>query len=228
MMKTTVIFIGDSITEGIGSSDPGVYSYPSQTGILLGPEYETVNCGRNGATLTPPPNGSVDDFRRLPHYERAIKAAETAVCAGNPVIVSIMLGTNDADVIDYGFEGIGDDYFSRYHDVFVNEMLGIIEDFRKISKDIMFVIALSPYSYDRMKHKDFGNLVSVWKYQNEIIDTIKQNGIRVSACDMAAATSPDIMTEDNIERYYRDRLHPNNLGHLYFAHFFANAVNALH
>lgn len=226
-MKTTVICIGDSITEGVGSSDWGAFSYPSQMSLILCADYEIVNCGRNGATLTPPPDGKKDDFRGLPHYEKAKNAAEEAKAKGNGIIVSIMLGTNDADIIDYGFEGRGDDYYNRYHDVFVSEMLGMVDDFRNISENVRFVIALSPYSYDNIKHTDFGNLENVWKYQKEIIETVKSRGIDVAVCDMSAATAPSVMTEENVSRYYLDRLHPNDLGHMYFAHFFANAVLSL-
>lgn len=226
-METTVIFIGDSITEGIGASDTKTLSYPAQTCFLLGNGYRTVNCGRNGATLMLPPNGSDARYTEQPHFTRALKAAEAAAAAGDRIIVSVMLGTNDADVIDYGFRGTGSEYYDLYHDAFVGEMLDMTGQFRSISGETGFVIATSPYSYDGKKHKDFGNLDSVWRFQAEISENMREKGIAVSVCDMASATRPEIMTEENIGRYYMDRLHPNDMGHLYFAHFFADAVSAL-
>ncbi len=80
-----VACIGDSITEGAGTSDPATQSYPAQLAALLGAGYEVRNFGKGGATLL-----DVGDlpYRSLPHFAQA--------CAFNPDIVIVALGTNDS------------------------------------------------------------------------------------------------------------------------------------
>lgn len=80
-----VACLGDSITEGAGTSDPVRESYPAQLAVLLGGDYEVRNFGKGGATLL-----DVGDlpYRSLPHFAKA--------CAFNPDIIVIGLGTNDS------------------------------------------------------------------------------------------------------------------------------------
>lgn len=225
-MKTTVICIGDSITEGIGSSDPGRFSYVSELALMLGEEYTVINRGRNGATLMPPPNGNVDDYMRLPHFRQAREDARAAKERGDRLIVSLMLGTNDADVIDYGFEGRGKEYYDRYHDRFVGFYFALLSGLLEEAPDLRLIVSLSPYSYDNSKHESFGNLDSVWKFQREFAVTAAAEGVRTVINDMAAATAPEKLGESGVAAYFGDRLHPNDLGHMYFAHEFYKAVKA--
>lgn len=80
-----VACLGDSITEGAGTSDPARESYPAQLAALLGSDYEVRNFGKGGATLL-----DVGDkpYRSLPHFAKA--------CAFQPEIIVIALGTNDS------------------------------------------------------------------------------------------------------------------------------------
>ncbi len=224
----TVICIGDSITEGIGASCAEKFSYCADLQDLLGCNYRVINCGRNGATLMDPPNGNPDRFRTLPHFERAREAARLCQNERCPLIVSIMLGTNDADIIDYGFEGRGEAYYSRYSDAFKKEMLSLVEELRLICPDARFIICKSPYSYDTQKHTDYGNLEMVWRLQEQTAAILKEKNIPIYLNDIAAATSPErIGGEAGVEKLFLDRLHPNDVGHMYLAHFFCEAVHKL-
>ena len=49
--QVRVTFVGDSITEGIGTSNPGVRSYPAQVQALLGDGYVVSNYGVSGCTM---------------------------------------------------------------------------------------------------------------------------------------------------------------------------------
>ncbi len=225
-MKTTVICLGDSITEGIGASDASRTSYVARLALLLGKDYTVINRGRNGATVMVPADGRVDDFGRLEHYRKAKEDAAAAKERGDKLIISIMLGTNDADVIDYGFLGRGQDYYDRYRDVFEQKYTALIDGLAEQYPDLRLVLNLSPYSYDNNKHESFGNLESVWRFQKEIADRTAEKGMKVYVNDVAHVTSPAVLQEKDVQAFFADGLHPNDLGHLYFAHHFYLAVKA--
>lgn len=95
-----VACIGDSITEGSGSSDRKTASYPAILAKLLGDGYEVGNFGRSGRTLLK--NG---DF---PYWNEALFQESQEFL---PDIVVIKLGTNDTKPQNwdkYGVEFEGD------------------------------------------------------------------------------------------------------------------------
>ena len=95
-----VACIGDSITEGSGSSDRATASYPAVLQKLLGDGYVVGNFGRSGRTLLK--NG---DF---PYWNDPNFAASQEFA---PDIVVIKLGTNDTKPQNwekYGAEFAGD------------------------------------------------------------------------------------------------------------------------
>jgi acyl-CoA thioesterase-1 len=79
-----VACVGDSITDGVGSSKKQD-NYPSLLADLLGPKYDVVNFGESGATLLK--NGD------SPYWKRGSYARSAAF---GPNIVIILLGTNDS------------------------------------------------------------------------------------------------------------------------------------
>lgn len=87
-----VIFIGDSITEGVGVECPNIESSSVVAGNLLKESgcVHYVNCGKNGATTT--------DFlpEKKNHYFSVLKAADTLYTSNIPLIFSMMIGTNDS------------------------------------------------------------------------------------------------------------------------------------
>ncbi len=95
-----VACIGDSITEGSGSSDRATASYPAILQKLLGEGYEVGNFGRSGRTLLK--NGDFS-YWDDPRFEASKAFA--------PDIVVIKLGTNDTKPQNwekYGVEFEGD------------------------------------------------------------------------------------------------------------------------
>ncbi len=105
-----VACLGDSITEGAGTSDPVRESYPAQLAALLGSGYEVRNFGKGGATLL-----DVGDlpYRSLPHFAKA--------CAFNPDIIVIGLGTNDSKPQNW-----------QYRDKFTANYVSIIRQLRAL------------------------------------------------------------------------------------------------
>ena len=167
-------------------------------------------------------------YRMLPHWEKAKAAARAAVARGDDLIVTIMLGTNDADTLDYGYTLRGEAFENAYRAKFHKEYFFLIDTLRAIAPMAKFVFVRSPYSYDSMKHAAFGNLPAVWNWQDEVFAQAKKNKIFSTVLDMGAATSPSVMSSETLLKvYFQDRLHPNDVGYLYFAHFFYNAIMLL-
>ena len=77
--------VGDSITYGAGTSNPGKASYPSQLQALMGGGFKIGNFGRSGATLL---NSGDLPYTKQGEYQKALAFA--------PDVVVIMLGTNDS------------------------------------------------------------------------------------------------------------------------------------
>jgi len=85
--KIRVACVGDSITDGGGSSVTSDSSYPGQLALMLDQsKYEVYNCGKGGATAMKKPN-VVPSYWDTDEYKLAKSC--------KPNIVIIMLGTND-------------------------------------------------------------------------------------------------------------------------------------
>lgn len=80
-----VACVGDSITAGVGASDPRTGSYPAQLQERLGKRYEVRNFGVSARTM----------LRTGDHPYHKEKAFQDAL-AFKPDIVTILLGTNDS------------------------------------------------------------------------------------------------------------------------------------
>ena len=83
--QTKVVFVGASITEGAGTSDPARLSYPARTAELLGEGYTVENYGVGGCTML--------RHSDCPYWTRG-RLGEALT--SNPDIVFIDLGGNDS------------------------------------------------------------------------------------------------------------------------------------
>ncbi len=91
-----VACVGDSITEGAGSSSTSKYSYPAQLQKLLGGGFKVVNCGKSGAyvmNLESEYNAKAEDRPDL--WYPATTQYQTLMASQADVVI-VMLGTNDA------------------------------------------------------------------------------------------------------------------------------------
>ena len=87
--RIKVACVGNSITEGVGSGDADLYSYPAQLQQLMGMDYRVRNYGKSGHTL-------------MSSGDRPwIKTEKWRDCKKwKPAIVIIKLGTNDSKPIN--------------------------------------------------------------------------------------------------------------------------------
>jgi lysophospholipase L1-like esterase len=93
-MAVRVACVGDSITQGLGTSSSSV-TYPSVLGSLLGAGWEVENDGHSGTTLL-----SSGDF---PYTNTSQFAASTAWARSGGDVV-IQLGTNDSKPANWANE----------------------------------------------------------------------------------------------------------------------------
>lgn len=94
--KIIVACVGDSITEGAGSTAVAKYSYPARLQELLGNGFEVVNCGKSGAyVMNLESQYNVKAEERPDLWYPATPKYETLMTS-SPDIVIVMLGTNDA------------------------------------------------------------------------------------------------------------------------------------
>jgi len=121
-----VVCIGNSITEGVGVSNPAVESYPAQLGKLLGSKYSVLNCGVSGRTLL-----KKGDY---PYWN---EAKFTAAKNYDPQIVTIALGTNDSK--DFNWLKFKGEFYSDY--------VALINEFRKNGKNPQIFVCLPPPAY---------------------------------------------------------------------------------
>lgn len=90
--KLRIAFIGDSITEGAGSTDRKTDSYPAQLGRMLGEGYEIGNFGKSGSYVL-----DADDpynIKRADLSYRNTQQYKNSLTFGADVVV-IILGIND-------------------------------------------------------------------------------------------------------------------------------------
>ncbi len=117
-----VLCIGDSITEGFGSTNPDLRSYPAQLQRLLGEAYEVKNFGYGGRTLM---TDSDWPYVKDPCFMESLSYPAD--------IVIIMLGTNDTR--DYNFERI---------DKFTDDMTAFIESYQSMPSSPKVYTVTSP------------------------------------------------------------------------------------
>lgn len=121
-----VACVGNSITYGIGVTDPDKESYPAQLQQMLGEGYMVERFGKPGATLL---NKGHRPFMQQKEFKDAM------AFAGD--IVVIHLGVNDTDPRDW----------PNYRDFFIKDYRALIDSFRVVNPECRILIArLTPIS----------------------------------------------------------------------------------
>lgn len=165
-----LIFIGNSITQGALHAEPAKTAPPvfaaEYAERMLGADVNFRNCGRSGATTVdflPERNA---DFKRV---EQAI--AELKAISYEPIVFSIMLGTNDsASTGPLGAPVSDDDYKSN--------LLTIIGRLRELCPGATFVLQrpiwYSPNTYNGAMYLIAGQK-RLLGYANVLIDIADHN-----------------------------------------------------
>ena len=106
---TTVACVGDSITEGVGSSNSNYAAYPAILQRLLWQDYVVVNFGNSGKTMR---NDVGSNYTGTTQYNALIKFSE------NIDITLVMLGTNDSYFDRYWVEADDTSYHNAAYSLF--------------------------------------------------------------------------------------------------------------
>mmetsp|Transcript_70175 Transcript_70175/g.124905 ORF Transcript_70175/g.124905 Transcript_70175/m.124905 type:complete len:344 (+) Transcript_70175:47-1078(+) len=94
--KVVIACIGDSITVGIGASNPASTSYPAKLQQMLGEGYDVLNFGACGSSML---KSADDPYTKRPQWHAALQS--------NANIFIVMLGTNDARPENWARDGRG-------------------------------------------------------------------------------------------------------------------------
>lgn len=190
-----VVCVGDSITEGVGSSNKSAYSYPSQLQKLLGDGYKVVNCGKSKATAL----GSYSKYWNTNGIYYNTTTQYKAALAASPDIVLIMLGTNDAKHVTGSITESVDQFYAALKEL--GETFANLE-----SKPKVYIMA-SPYRYEDNARK--ANMDSA------IIPTQKKlaEDMGWGYIDLFTVTKNALKTKN----IYSDKLHFNDDGYAVLA-----------
>ncbi len=135
--KVRVACVGDSITEGYGSSDPATKAYPAVLQTLLGDGYEVTNYGIGGSTLM---RCSDMPYREKWGYLDSI--------ADKPDLVFLMMGTNDANR----------DFNIRRLAGFYTDFVSMINEYRQVGATV--VVMTSPELFCNVNNQHLRQVVA--------------------------------------------------------------------
>ena len=218
-----IIYIGNSITAGALHADKTKSAPPVYTSDFVGKELSADvnfrNCGRSGATTLDFIPQQQRDFTRV---EKAI--GEIKTISDEPIIFSIMLGTNDS--ANFGPNGSpisNEDY--------KNNLMTMIERIRELAPGAMFILH-RPIWYSPNTHNASQYLVAGQKrmegYTDVLIEMAASNkDIYLGDCDAFDFFSRKYLkymfAEDGKAGTFY--LHPNEAGARKLARYWARAIS---
>lgn len=187
--------IGDSITFGTGSEDPATQSYPARLQELLGNGYDVRNYGKAGCSLT----SKGVCYTKRPEYQDAL-----ASCAD---VYIVMLGTNDsyADIWD-----------AAEYEECLNTLL---DELQAANPDTVIYLMIPPHVY-------IDKEVRPHSQENDIIG----GELRAVLESVSQERSTGLInlfdyTEDRVDLYCQDLLHPSADGYIELANYIASCIS---
>lgn len=191
----TVACVGDSITEGYGSTDfegtGSVFSYPAVLGRLLWQDCLVLNYGCSATTMR---NDLGYPYTTSPQYAALVPHADAFD------LVFIMLGTNDS-YSDYLWTADGDA-------AYLNAAQELVAVMRRGNPDLPVVVMNNPAYYGQA---DLG-MGHVRVLQNTFVSLLREQDAPVAFFDMNALTQAELTA-----KHYPDDLHPDDYGYLQMA-----------
>jgi lysophospholipase L1-like esterase len=108
-----IVCIGDSITEGVGVSEPTQYAYPAQLERWLWKDVLVENLGKSGKTMR---DDLADSYMKTGSYKRVLQLAEETD------VFTVMLGTNDGNRIGTGWSAEDSAAYKRDFEVLLRSI----------------------------------------------------------------------------------------------------------
>ena len=195
---TTIGCVGDSITEGVGTPDGAVYSYPAVLQRLLWRDYRVINYGNSGKTMR------TDLYTATGYREGWFYTQQHTDCLSQTEyldIILLMLGTNDSNRVAYTTS------YRRWgaYDTakFVSDGKDLINRFLEKNADLTIYLMNCPAYYGS---EAFGD-ANVRAAQTALYSELLAEKAPVKWVDMFAFTSEQLG-----ESFFQDQLHPNQYG----------------
>ncbi len=197
----TVACVGDSITEGVGSTDWNVDAYPAVLQRILWKDHLIVNLGLGGRTMR---DDLANRYRGTSQHNAMKRSADEFDYA------LIMLGTNDS-------------YFDRVWPSASNERYltsadKLVADLTDQNKDVQIVVMNCPVYYG---NENSGS-PQVRLLQNQLPERLKKQGVNATFFDMHTYTADHVGRKN-----FPDLLHPNDAGYAQMAVGLSEMITAL-
>lgn len=197
-----IVCIGDSITEGVGVSEPTQYAYPAQLERWLWKDVLVENLGKSGKTMR---DDLADSYMKTGSYKRVLQLAEETD------VFTVMLGTNDGNRIGTGWSAEDSAAYKRDFEV-------LLRSISEKNPNARFVIMNCPTTFrDAAQNYDCAEIRAL---QAELVDEMNAKGYKTTFFDMHTVT-------EGLEEDYPDLLHPNDKGHTAMAKALAPALESL-
>jgi len=198
--KVSVVCIGDSITSGVGASQPG-NPYPAQLQKMLGDRYIVSNLGACGAAMQ---RCSDSPYRKRLQWQAAQKV--------HADIVIIMLGTNDARPPNWHGANRALQYGSDYQ--------ALVDVLRADKHDLPIHMVIPPPVYGGAPFDCVRRVV------NEILPVLIPKlspiiGAAGSPINAFEALGGKALARGDL---FDDHCHPNDLGYLHLAHVILQGI----
>lgn len=187
--------VGDSITAGYTSSNPAVYSYPSQLQNLLGDGYTVGNYGKTGFALMKNVNKS---YWGTDEHTNSLNS--------NPDIVVLMLGTNDSKAENWAEK-----------DHFLSDLKEMIKGYQDLSSHPNVYVCTSPRMRDAYENMTTQTGLNNAVINNEIVPLQKQAVEETPGCRLIDVNA--FSQEGFADGDFNDYCHPTNEGYQKLAKF---------
>lgn len=187
----TVSCVGDSITEGYGSTNWAYCSWPAILQRILWKDYVILNYGKSGAAVRDDLN---DAYTKIGPYKTMIRNASKAD------ITLIMLGTNDSD----RDQRWNDESSAKFNESYKNLVASISDK----NSDMKYIMMNCPAYFGTGK---FGS-EKIRELQDDLFVSLKEDGYNFQFFNMYKFT-----LEDMTEKKFPDTLHPDDKGYVTMA-----------
>ena len=193
-----IAVIGDSITEGSGSTNSYTDSYPAQMQTMLGKDYNVINFGKSGRTARTDLPSDSDPMGWLDNLQW--KGVQAIV----PDIAIVMLGTNDSKTSNRP---------ATTQANFKAALDRIIEELLSVNADMEMYICTSAYAYSSAFNINNANIANIiTPVQREIAEERA-----FPLIDMYEITK-------NKSALFPDGIHPNTHGYTMFAEVLSKVI----
>ena len=221
-----LIFIGNSITEGVLHADKSKTAPPvvaaAMVERMLNMDVHFRNCGRSGATTVDFLPATERDFVRV---ERAIKEIQQVSYA--PIVFSIMLGTNDSANFGPNGSPVSNEDYKK-------NLMTMIGRLRELCPEAVFVLQ-RPIWYSPNTHNGAQYLVAGQKRMVDYTNILIEIALENDDVYMGDSDAFDYFQQKHRKYMFAEDgkagifyLHPNEAGARKLARFWARGiVNAL-